>query len=268
MVVGNSMTAAAVANRLGDEVARHAREIEGDAGARRHLHPGGGADRPLQPALGDDLQNSIFTKTTGLVFWGTMVGMLLAADPTDAFFRLQLILLYTLLGNVALAGPRRGHAGLPQLLHPGAPAPRAAACGAPPDARAVGLHPPLAEAARVLDVGCGDGTLHPSPLPWWPMASPASTRRLLGRRGYTCATRSRSFGQRPRSTRGCCPIAAPSSRPDSRPGPAGRFGQAARSSPSSSSSSTSTTTPTAGELRGRGAPGQRARPERGHPRPG
>ena len=39
------------------------------------------------------------TKTTGLIFFpGTMVGMLLAgADPTDAV-RLQLILLWTLLG--------------------------------------------------------------------------------------------------------------------------------------------------------------------------
>ena len=39
------------------------------------------------------------TKTTGLIFFpGTMVGMLLAgADPTDAV-RLQLILLYVLLG--------------------------------------------------------------------------------------------------------------------------------------------------------------------------
>jgi acyl-CoA dehydrogenase len=44
------------------------------------------------------------TKTTGLIFFpGTMVGMLLAgADPTDAV-RLQLILLWTLLGSVALA---------------------------------------------------------------------------------------------------------------------------------------------------------------------
>ena len=44
------------------------------------------------------------TKTTGLIFFpGTMVGMLLAgADPTDAV-RLQLILLYTLLGSVALS---------------------------------------------------------------------------------------------------------------------------------------------------------------------
>jgi putative ABC transport system permease protein len=45
------------------------------------------------------------TKTTGLIFFpGTMVGMLLAgANPTDAV-RLQLILLYVLLGSVAIAG--------------------------------------------------------------------------------------------------------------------------------------------------------------------
>jgi putative ABC transport system permease protein len=44
------------------------------------------------------------TKTTGLIFFpGTMVGMLLAgADPTDAV-RLQLILLYVLLGAVSIA---------------------------------------------------------------------------------------------------------------------------------------------------------------------
>ncbi len=44
------------------------------------------------------------TKTTGLIFFpGTMVGMLLAgADPIDAV-RLQLILLYALLGSVAIA---------------------------------------------------------------------------------------------------------------------------------------------------------------------
>jgi putative ABC transport system permease protein len=44
------------------------------------------------------------TKTTGLIFFpGTMVGMLLAgAAPVDAV-RLQLVLLYVLLGAVALA---------------------------------------------------------------------------------------------------------------------------------------------------------------------
>jgi putative ABC transport system permease protein len=44
------------------------------------------------------------TKTTGLIFFpGTMVGMLLAgASPVDAV-RLQLVLLYVLLGAVALS---------------------------------------------------------------------------------------------------------------------------------------------------------------------
>ena len=44
------------------------------------------------------------TKTTGLIFFpGTMVGMLLAgADPADAV-RLQLILLYVLLGAASIA---------------------------------------------------------------------------------------------------------------------------------------------------------------------
>jgi ABC-type iron transport system FetAB permease component len=44
------------------------------------------------------------TKTTGLIaFPGIMVGMLLAgADPLDAV-RLQLILLYTLLGAISIA---------------------------------------------------------------------------------------------------------------------------------------------------------------------
>ena len=44
------------------------------------------------------------TKTTGLIFFpGTMVGMLLAgASPIDAV-RIQLVLLYVLLGAVALA---------------------------------------------------------------------------------------------------------------------------------------------------------------------
>jgi putative ABC transport system permease protein len=105
MVVGNSMTAAAVAlNRLGDEVARHAREIEAT------LALGATSTLAAAPIVRRSLRSGMITlidstKTTGLVFFpGTMVGMLLAgADPTDAV-RLQLILLYTLLGSVALAG--------------------------------------------------------------------------------------------------------------------------------------------------------------------
>jgi putative ABC transport system permease protein len=105
MVVGNSMTAAAVAlNRLGDEVSGHAREIEAT------LALGATSAQAAAPIVRRSLRSGMITlidstKTTGLIFFpGTMVGMLLAgADPTDAV-RLQLILLYTLLGSVALSG--------------------------------------------------------------------------------------------------------------------------------------------------------------------
>ena len=105
MVVGNSMTAAAVAlNRLGDEMKDHAREIEAT------LALGATSTQAAAPIVRRSLRSGMITlvdstKTTGLIFFpGTMVGMLLAgADPTDAV-RLQLILLWTLLGSVALAG--------------------------------------------------------------------------------------------------------------------------------------------------------------------
>jgi putative ABC transport system permease protein len=105
MVVGNSMTAAAVAlNRLGDEVASEARRIEAT------LALGATSTQAAAPIVRRSLRSGMIalvdsTKTTGLIFFpGTMVGMLLAgADPTDAV-RLQLILLWTLLGSVALAG--------------------------------------------------------------------------------------------------------------------------------------------------------------------
>jgi putative ABC transport system permease protein len=105
MVVGNSMTASAVAlNRLGDEVHSHAREIEAT------LALGATSTQAAAPIVRRSLRSGMIalvdsTKTTGLIFFpGTMVGMLLAgADPEDAV-RLQLILLYTLLGSVALAG--------------------------------------------------------------------------------------------------------------------------------------------------------------------
>jgi UDP-glucose/iron transport system permease protein len=104
MVVGNSMTAAAVAlNRLGDEMRDSAPRIEAT------LALGATAREAAAPVVRRSLRSGTIalvdsTKTTGLIFFpGTMVGMLLAgADPTDAV-RLQLILLYTLLGSVALA---------------------------------------------------------------------------------------------------------------------------------------------------------------------
>ncbi|MGH2986589.1 MAG: ABC transporter permease, partial [Solirubrobacterales bacterium] len=104
MVVGNSMTAAAVAlNRLGDEMTDRAREIEAT------LALGATASVAAAPSLRRSLRSGTIalidsTKTTGLIFFpGTMVGMLLAgADPIDAV-RLQLILLWVLLGSVALS---------------------------------------------------------------------------------------------------------------------------------------------------------------------
>jgi putative ABC transport system permease protein len=105
MVIGNAMTASAVAlNRLGDEMADSRGKIEAT------LALGATAQEAAAPFVRRALRSGMITlvdstKTTGLIFFpGTMVGMLLAgADPTDAV-RLQLILLYALLGSVAIAG--------------------------------------------------------------------------------------------------------------------------------------------------------------------
>ena len=104
MVIGNSMTAAAVSlNRLADEVSSSAREIEASLalGATSRQAAAGLVARSLRSGM-IPLVDS--TKTTGVVFFpGAMVGMLLAgAEPVDAV-RLQMILLWALLGSVALA---------------------------------------------------------------------------------------------------------------------------------------------------------------------
>ena len=104
MVIGNAMTASAVAlNRLGDEMS------DGRARIEATLALGATARQAAAPIVRRALRSGMITlvdstKTTGLIFFpGTMVGMLLAgASPTDAV-RLQLILLYTLLGSVAIA---------------------------------------------------------------------------------------------------------------------------------------------------------------------
>jgi putative ABC transport system permease protein len=104
MVIGNAMTASAVAlNRLGDEMSDGRSRIEAT------LALGATAREAAAPTLRRALRSGMITlvdqtKTTGLIFFpGTMVGMLLAgASPTNAV-RLQLILLYTLLGSVAIA---------------------------------------------------------------------------------------------------------------------------------------------------------------------
>jgi putative ABC transport system permease protein len=98
------MTASAVAlNRLGDEMRGDARRIEAT------LALGATSREAAAPIVRRSLRSGMIpivdsTKTTGLIFFpGTMVGMLLAgAEPTDAV-RLQLILLYALLGSVAIA---------------------------------------------------------------------------------------------------------------------------------------------------------------------
>jgi putative ABC transport system permease protein len=104
MVIGNAMTAAAVAlNRLGEDVHDQARKIEAT------LALGATSTQAVAPIVQRSLRSGMITlvdstKTTGLIFFpGTMVGMLLAgADPVDAV-RLQLILLYSLLGSVSIA---------------------------------------------------------------------------------------------------------------------------------------------------------------------
>jgi putative ABC transport system permease protein len=104
MVIGNAMTAAAVSlNRLADEVRGSALTIEAT------LALGATAWEASRDLVTRSLRSGMIplidsTKTTGVVFFpGTMVGMLLAgARPLDAV-RLQLILLWTLLGSVALS---------------------------------------------------------------------------------------------------------------------------------------------------------------------
>ncbi len=104
MVIGNAMTASAVAlDRLGDEMADSRDRIEAT------LALGATAQEAAAPTVRRALRSGMITlvdstKTTGLIFFpGTMVGMLLAgASPTDAV-RLQLILLYALLGSTAIA---------------------------------------------------------------------------------------------------------------------------------------------------------------------
>jgi putative ABC transport system permease protein len=105
MVIGNSMTAVAVAlNRLADEMHDGRRQIEA------MLALGATSFQAARATIARSLRSGMIplvdsTKTTGIVFFpGTMVGMLVAgAEPVDAV-RLQVVLLWVLLGAVALAG--------------------------------------------------------------------------------------------------------------------------------------------------------------------
>lgn len=104
MVVGNSMTAAAVAlNRLGDEVTASQREIEAT------LALGATSAQAVGPIVRRSLRSGVIplidsTKTTGVIFFpGIMVGLLVAGAPPLEAVRLQLIILYMLLGSVSIA---------------------------------------------------------------------------------------------------------------------------------------------------------------------
>lgn len=104
MVIGNAMTAAAVAlNRLGDEVRDRAPLIEATLalGATSRQASAGLVSRALRSGLIPLIDQ---TKTTGMVFFpGAMVGAILGgATPVDAV-RLQLILLWTLMGAAAIS---------------------------------------------------------------------------------------------------------------------------------------------------------------------
>jgi putative ABC transport system permease protein len=121
MVIGNAMTAAAVAlNRLADDVRASRLQIEAT------LALGATSTEAARELVTRSLRSGMITlidstKTTGVVFFpGTMVGMLLAgADPIDAV-RLQLILLWTLMGSVAISAviaTTLGHRGFFTAAH-------------------------------------------------------------------------------------------------------------------------------------------------------
>ena len=104
MVIGNAMTSASVAlNRLSDEIRDKAGLIEAT------LALGATASQATARLVARSLRSGLIplidqTKTTGMVFFpGTMVGALLGgATPLNAV-RLQLILLWTLMGAAALS---------------------------------------------------------------------------------------------------------------------------------------------------------------------
>jgi putative ABC transport system permease protein len=104
MVIGNAMTSASVAlNRLADEIRDKANLVEAT------LALGATARQATSRLVARSLRSGLIplidqTKTTGMVFFpGTMVGALLGgASPLNAV-RLQLILLWTLMGAASLS---------------------------------------------------------------------------------------------------------------------------------------------------------------------
>ena len=104
MVIGNSMnTASLTLTRLRDDVAEQRPKVEAA------LALGATSRQAVSPILRTALQRALIplidaTKTTGIIFLpGAMVGMIIAgADPLEAV-RLQMVVLYMLLGSVSIA---------------------------------------------------------------------------------------------------------------------------------------------------------------------
>jgi putative ABC transport system permease protein len=104
MVIGNSMnTASLILTRLRDDVAEQRPKVEAA------LALGATSRQAVSPILRTALQRALIplidaTKTTGIIFLpGAMVGMIIAgADPLEAV-RLQIVVLYMLLGSVSIA---------------------------------------------------------------------------------------------------------------------------------------------------------------------
>jgi UDP-glucose/iron transport system permease protein len=104
MVIGNSMnTASLTLTRIRDDVAEQRLKVEAA------LALGATSRQAISPILKIALRNAMIplidsTKTTGIIFLpGAMVGMIIAgAEPLEAA-RLQIVVLYMLLGSVSIA---------------------------------------------------------------------------------------------------------------------------------------------------------------------
>ena len=104
MVIGNSMNAASLTlTRIRDDVTQQRQKVEAA------LALGATSRQAVSPILTTALQRAMIplidaTKTTGIIFLpGAMVGMIIAgAEPLEAV-RLQIVVLYMLLGSVSIA---------------------------------------------------------------------------------------------------------------------------------------------------------------------
>jgi putative ABC transport system permease protein len=104
MVIGNSMnTASLTLTRIRDDLSEQRLKVEAA------LALGATSRQAVSPILKTALQRAMIplidaTKTTGIIFLpGAMVGMIIAgADPLEAV-RLQIVVLYMLLGSVSIA---------------------------------------------------------------------------------------------------------------------------------------------------------------------